>query len=601
MKKIFYILFIALISFAACDDYLDKPGLDQFENEQFWTNEGNVRLYAQRAYTAYFMGYGSGFTWGKFFTGGDWSDEYSSSALWTQNTSTSGNGWGFTWVRWANVMIEQVEKMENLTPEAKQHWLGIAHFFRAMEYSDLAKRFGDVPYFDKVVIHTDNETSMKKRDPLPFVATKIMEDFQFAVDNVRLNDGLQQVNKNVVLAYMSSNLLYFGTYLKYHNVDATVANTLLDKTISAAEQVMTSGKYTVADDYRGIFSSDNLANNKEVIMYRQYEPAKVTHALLSYNNEEPQSGTTLKVVETYLTNDGLPIKQSPLYNYSSDNGKRKYKDQYQNRDPRMAASLVDSIRVNGPHDAYSTTGFLSWKFLSYEANKKDLIYKGSANITDAPLMRLGEVLLNYAEAMAERGRFDQAAADKSINLLRNRAIKKSNEGAVLTKLPKMMVSGTDVMANGVTINDPERDPTVNPLLWEIRRERAVEMLFEGVRKDDLARWKKFQYLETIEKSGPTKLGIGAFIDFTEFNAKYKASAMTKFKSFYRFYYPNPADQTKAFIYNLYESNMRREWIPGNSYYERQYLRAVPLDQITLYKDMGFDLSQNLGWDLPKEK
>ena len=598
MKKIFYLIIIALISITACDDYLDKPGLDQFENEQFWTNEGNIRLYAQRAYTAYFVGYGSGFAWGKFFTGGDWSDEYSSASLWEPNTATSGNGWSFTWVRWANVLIEEVEKMENLTPEAKQHWLGIGHFFRAMEYSDLARRFGDVPYYDQVVMHTDQEVSMKKRDPLPFVATKIMEDFQFAVENVRLNDGQQQVNKDVVLAFMSSSMLYFGTYLKYHNVDATVANTLLDQTIWAAEQLMNSGRYQVWDDYRAIFSSDNLAANKEVILYRQYEAAKVTHALLSYNNEEPQTGTTLKVVETYLASDGLPIKQSPLYNYASDDGERNYEDQYANRDPRMAASLVDSIRLSGPHDAYSTTGFLSWKFLSYDANRRDLIYKGSANIIDAPIIRYGEVLLNYAEAMAELGRFDQAAADKSINLLRNRAIKKNNVGDELPKLPKMMVSGTNVMVNGTVINDPDRDPTVNPLLWEIRRERAVEMLFEGVRKSDLARWKKFEYLKTIEDGEPTTMGKGAFIDFTEFNAKYEPEEMTKLRSFYRFYYPNPTDLTKAFIYNLYESNMRRDWVPGNSYYERQYLRSVPLDQITLYQDAGYELTQNPGWDLP---
>ena len=601
MKKIFYLLLIAFLSITACDDYLDSPGLDGFENDQFWTNEGNVRLYAQRSYTDYFMGYGSGYTWGKFFTGGAWSDEYSSSALWTQNTATSGNGWGFSYVRRANVMIEEVEKMENLTPEAKKHWLGVGHFFRAMEYSDLARRFGDVPYYDRVVLHNDQEVSMKKREPLPYVATKIMEDFQFAVENIRLNDGPQQINRDVALAFMSSNLLYFGTYLKYHNVDATVSTTLLDKTIWAAEELMNSGRYQVWDDYRAIFNSESLANNKEVILYRQYEPAKASHALVAYNNGEAQTGTTLKVVETYLSNDGLPIKQSPLYDYDSDNGLRKYKDQYANRDPRMAASLVDSIRLNGPHDAYSTTGFLSWKFLPYEANRKDLIYIGSASTTDSPVMRFGEVLLNYAEAMSERGKFDQATADKSINLLRNREIKKNNEGEVLPKLPKMIVSGTDVLVNGVAIDDPDRDPTVNPLLWEIRRERAVEMLFEGVRKDDLARWKKFEYLETVETDEPTTMGIGAFIDLAEFDAKYSTNEMTKLRGFYRFYYTNPADKTKAFIYNLYESNMRREWVAGNSYYERQYLRAVPLNEITLYKDAGYELSQNPGWDLPKSE
>ncbi len=601
MKKIVYILNIvalAFISFTACEDYLDRPGLDQFEDDEFWTKEGNVRLYAQRAYTAYFTGYGSGYTWGKFFTGGAWADEYSSSSIWTQNTATSGNGWTFEWVRWANVLIDRVNKMENLTEEEKNHWIGIGRFFRAMEYSDLAKLFGDIPYFDKIVDYKDLETSYKKRDPLPYVAKKIMEDFQFAADYVRENDGIQQVNRSIVLGFMSRSMLYFGTFLKYHNIDQTVANELLKKSVWASEEIMNSGKYQIVDDYRGIFTSADLSGNKEVIFYRQYEPAKVTHCLVSYNNAEPQTGTTLKVVETYLASDGLPIKQSPTYNYGPEkNGHelKYYLDQYKNRDPRLAASLVDSIRLQGPHTAYSTTGFLCWKFLPYDANQKDLIYLGNTNITDAPILRLGEILLNYAEAKAELGEFDQVAADKSINVLRNRSIKKNNIGNPLPKLPHMVVSGTDVYADGIKINDPDRDPTVNPLLWEIRRERAVELLFEGFRKDDLKRWKKYEYLKTEETNGiPTKLGIGAYIDLSKFTGKPKEDLMKNV----HFYYPDPNDLTKAFVYNLYEKNMRRDWVPGNSYYERQYLNAVPLDQIKLYQDLGYELTQNPGWDMP---
>ena len=64
----------------------------------------------------------------------------------------------------------------------------------------------------------------------------------------------------------------------------------------------------------------------------------------------------------------------------------------------------------------------------------------------------------------------------------------------------------------------------------------------------------------------------------------------------KFYYPDPNNKNRGFIYTLYDANMRRDWQPGNPYYERQYLNAVPLDQMKLYKDLGFDLAQNSGWD-----
>ena len=228
--------------------------------------------------------------------------------------------------------------------------------------------FGDIPWYDKEILPSEVELSFKDRDPLPFVATKIMEDFQYAAENVRVNDGTLQINRDLVLAFMSRYGLYFGTFLKYHNIDQTVATACLEKAKWAAEQLITSGKYQIVDDYRGIFSSSDLTSNKEVIFFRQYETAKATHSLVSYVNQEPQTGTTLKMVETYLSADGFPIKQSPLYNYASDNGLRYFPEQCLNRDPRMAATLVDSIRINQAHSGYSTTGFLCWKFLPYTAN-----------------------------------------------------------------------------------------------------------------------------------------------------------------------------------------------------------------------------------------
>lgn len=591
MKRNIFILIIVLFSLTGCEDYLDRKNLDTFANDNFWTNEGNIRLYAQGAYTAYFFGYGSGFSYGNYFTFGPWADEYSSSAIWTQNTATSGNGWSFTYVRRANIMIAGVDKM-TVPDEAKNHWRGIGRFFRAMEYSDLARTFGDVQWFDREIFPGELEIIYKPRDPLPLVATKIMEDFQYAAENVRVNDGALQINRDIVLAFMSRHLLYFGTYLKYHNIDQTVATALLAKAKWAADQLITGAKYQVVDDYRGIFTSADLASNKEVIMYRQYETAKASHSLISYNNQEPQTGTTLKMVETYLAADGLPIKQSPVYNYTSDNGLRYYPDQYKNRDPRMAATLVDSIRISQAHNAPSTTGFLSWKFLPYTANAIDLIYIGSTNVTDAPVIRFGEVLLNYAEAAAELGQFTQADADKTINKLRNRAIKKNNVGNVLPKLPPMMVAGDKVMANGIEVNDPDKDPSVSSLIWEIRRERCVELIFEGFRKNDLKRWKKYEYLKTIETAGPTTLGKGAMVDLMKFSKATRKKVVTSG----HFYLPVPGDSTKSFIYNLYDANMRRDWKPGDAYYERQYLNSIPKNEIKLYLDLGYELKQNPGWE-----
>lgn len=605
MKKLLYII-IALLSLSSCKDYLDRPSLDQFDESNFWTSEGNIRLFAQGNYTAYFMGYGSGYTWGDYFTGGSWADEYMSSSLWSTTTATSGNGWSFGYVRRHNLMLARITSSTTISEEAKKHWTGIARFFRAMEYSDLCSAFGGVPFYDKELLATDLDEMYKDRPPLGENVTKIIEDFDYAAANVRESDGVGQINRNVVLGYMVRRLLYFGTLLKYHNIDQTVATAALNKAKWAAEQLISGGKFQITDDYRATFSTNyNLASNKEVIFYREYLEAKATHCLVAYVHQEGQTGTTLRMLNSYLAADGLPIKQSPLYNYSSS---KLYADAVQNRDPRLLASFADSIRISGvtKNIGYSTTGIACRKFLPYAADPANLIYMGSTAVTACPLLRYGEVLVSYAEIMAELGQFTQAVADASINKLRARSIKNNNQGNVLTKLPPMVVQGNNILANGVVVNDPDRDPDVPSIIWEIRRERAAELVFEGFRRADLKRWKKFKYLKTAETSGPTDISMGATFDFyrwgspsdspTSDRGKNLKAIRNAFKTKGSLYVFTPGDSSRVATYNLFQSSSRRDWVEGDIYYERQYFSSIPLDQIKLYKDMGYTLTQNPGWD-----
>jgi hypothetical protein len=116
------------------------------------------------------------------------------------------------------------------------------------------------------------------------------------------------------------------------------------------------------------------------------------------------------------------------------------------------------------------------------------------NTTDAPVFRIEEALLNYAEASYELGKFDQALADQTINKLRRRV-----------NMPGMTIADIDGSF------DTNRDPDVEPVLWEIRRERRVELMGEGFRFNDLRRWKKGNYLD--------KQQTGVWADNTQYGNK----------------------------------------------------------------------------------
>ncbi len=316
-KRIYSVLLSAIVILGGCKkDFLERYPLDAFVDEAYWTNENSVRTFSYGFYTNFLTGDSSGFSgFGRYFTSQSLNDDFapSSPTQFTRNVPTAGGGWSFTLVRKANLFINRVQTVP-MDEEAAKHWTGVGRFFRAMEYGDLVKTFGDVPWYGRELTPTDEEL-YKPRQPRTLVMDSVLADFKYAAENVRLNDGNDglTVTRYVVLAFMSRIFLFEGTFLKYHNIDQTKSKEYLEASLWAANEVMKSGKFSITDDYRSLFNSLDLAGKKEIIMYRKYETGLVTHSLHSYVNKEPQTGASKDAVESFLAKDGLPILISSLY------------------------------------------------------------------------------------------------------------------------------------------------------------------------------------------------------------------------------------------------------------------------------------------------
>ena len=121
----------------------------------------------------------------------------------------------------------------------------------------------------------------------------------------------------------------------------------------------------------------------------------------------------------------------------------------------------------------------------------------ATNTSDAPVMRLAEVVLNWIEAKAVLAQHlggpavTQADLDKSINAIRNRPL----DAAAIAK----GVKKTAPLMLATLPNDPSRDMDVPELIWEIRRERRMEFVFEHTRLLDLKRWKKLSNMDFSTK------------------------------------------------------------------------------------------------------
>lgn len=563
-NKILLVVLFPIVFLGCKKDFLEKLPLDRLADETFWSSEANVRTFSWNFYPRYFPGYavGNDLSWGGFFTGQALNDEVASSGRFTQQVPATNATWSgsFNWIRRANLYIDRINRVP-MADEAKNHWTGIARFFRGMEYAARVNDFGDFPWYDRVLTETDAEL-YRPRDPRTFVMDNVLKDFQFAAENVRTNDGDKTiVNRYAVLAVMSRVFLFEGTWQKYHLNDMAKATEYLTAAKWAANEVITKGGYALGSDYQALFTSLDLSGNTEIILYRRYETGVQTHSLVSYVNREAQTGYTKNLIDSYLASDGLPIGLSPLYQ-----GDKSITQVQANRDPRIKATFVDALRINGyisTTTGYSTTGYSVHKFLN-EAIKGTSEGLSSANPTDAPEIRYAEVLLNYAEAAAELGALTQADLDLSINRLRKRT------GVTM---PSLQVIGTQPAVNGVVYDDPKRDPTVSSLLWEIRRERRIELVMEGFRLDDLRRWKKLEYADQVQNKD---INRGAWIKRSDYPLA--TSVVIEGGATEGYIIPLPSAAT----WRVYDN-------------PKVYLDPIGLDQINLYKEQGVDLKQTIGW------
>lgn len=578
------LLLATAVSFSSCDDFLTRDPQDTVTDvPSFWNNEENLRTSFLDYYTYFFPGYRSGWNRADNFAEtnvADWTDDNAQevATLFTKVApTTDADNWNFEKIRNMNLLLSRIQS-SSLGEEAKNHWSGVARLFRAMEYAKLVQKFGDVPYYDAVVGSTDNEQLYRARDPRTTVMDKVNEDLAFACANIRVNDGTKglTVNRAVAQGFASRIMLFEGTWQKYHANNTAKAAEYLKAAKDYAAALMQTNAYSIAPSYKSLTTSEDLAGNPEIIMYRSYVENVVMHSLMSFQNTEMEkSSPSRSFVDAFLTKNGLPIHQAGNTDYKG----KEYAKEIQNRDPRLADNIDEEsgLRLNGVAAVYAASGYYANRYVN-----KDLINKpggmSSTNTTDAPVMKLNEVMLNYIEAAAELadlGQYTltQADFDKTINAIRDRQS---------TQMPHLTLAGNALKVNGVEINDPDRDATVKPILWEIRRERRVELAYEGLRFNDLRRWGKLEYADMTKNK---KLNMGAWIN----KADYPENAEALAKITLCDENGNIVTGNEGYIMPITEVAKMRVMA------DKDYLYPIPVDQITMYETHGFKLTQNPGW------
>ena len=481
-KNIILYSFIALLSgTAGCSDMLDQYPLDAISPETYYNNADELRSATNQFY-GMFPGAASGYT--------ESADvvcifNLPAEVQGIRTVPTSGGGWNWEYLRAVNFYLSHSVRCDDV--DAREHFDGIARFFRAYFYFEKVKRFGEVPWFDRELSSTDPEL-FRPRDSRDFIMDKILDDLTYAINNISDKKDLYNVTHWTALAPKSRICLFEGTFRKYHGIPGY--EKFLNECATASKLFIDNAPYAIyqtgAQPYRDLFSSMN-AIEEEVILARDYDRSQNVMHEANANTLSPtygRPGMNKKIVNSYLMTNGDRFTDQPGYETM------QYYDEMQNRDPRLTQTVVgpgymriNSDAVSSPNFGASTTGYQITKWVTDASGDG---YLGSSN--DYILFRAAEVYLNYAEAKAELGTLTQEDLKISIKKIRDRVGMPNIDMDAANANPDPYLCALESGYQNVT--GPNKG-----VILEIRRERTIELLLEGFRYYDIIRWKEGKVFE----------------------------------------------------------------------------------------------------------
>ena len=488
MKTLTYISLLLISSsivLTGCqEDYLERPPIDRLDAEIFFNTATDLKVYTNGFYD-YFPEHG---------VSGAHDDASDNIVPLTVNERVVGTrivsvpsgsgGWSWNQLRSINFFLENYHKCND--QEARLMYSGIARFFRAYFYYDKVKMFGDVPWYGHV-LEADDEALEKPRDSRELVMDSILADLDYAIENIPATIGLNHVTQYTALILKARICLFEGTFRKYHSIAGY--EKFLNEAVAASDQLMNSGAYSLFsgggpdEAYRELFARDHQEPT-ETILARDYDAEFGRHNL-GYLMTAPTMGSfgaTKDLINSYLLKDGTRFTDIAGYETLG------FYEEMQNRDPRLTQSTAGpNFVVYGeaepePVDLSGTT--TGYRIIKALPTRDQWSYINSHH--DQIIFRYAEALLVFAEAKAELGTLTQADLDKSVNVLRDRVAMPPLDLAVANANPDPFLE--EMYPNVETGSD-------KGVILEIRRERRIELSFEGLRWDDLMRWKEGKKLE----------------------------------------------------------------------------------------------------------
>lgn len=461
MKKYLIYASALLMAVTSCDSLLDKQPLDQLASETFWKSESDAELALTACYNSLDN---TLMSWGLTTLDGMSDDLYHQhghngiTALCRGIIEPTSGGavsdiWNYAYngIARCNFFLDGIESAP-VDATKKESYEAEARFLRAYFYFHLTEFYGGAPLYLKTP--TVEEAKTVKRSSKEDLLKAIHEDLDFAITKLADIGYNGHSVKASAIAFKSRVLLH---------------NEQWAKAAEYAKMVIDNSNFGLSEQYMDIWNAQKQENNPEIIFSVKYlnpNASQSTGADIIFNWWH-STGPLHYIIDEYECEDGKAVSESPLYDPEHP---------YEHRDPRLKWCnyvdmdpwyygqdvLGDGVKRWRPGfsggDAAAATDFLLRKFSN--ESYFPISYSTKTDY-DAVLIRYAEVLLMYAEAQNESATAPDQSVYDAVNAVRGRV-------------------GMPPIPTGLS-KEQMRE--------KIRKERRIELAYEGKRYMDLKRWK----------------------------------------------------------------------------------------------------------------
>lgn len=604
MKKRNILLYLALfLGLTGCYD-LDKEPEGVLSTANPFTSTGEMMSYLDQFYQTGLRDQEFGIGGGRGIAGGDvHSDNMSSNSVSTRlagetTLNSASKLTNYNYIRNVNFFLNNLgDNNPEKGSSVYNQYVGEGYYFRARYYYQMFINYGQLTWVNKP-LEPNMEVMHLERDSRTAIADSILADLDNAILYLseQNNSSSMRIHRDVARALKSEVALFEGTWEKYHKAkntpfhdpsitDDKIKN-YLEIAAAAAKEVMDRNVWkihttgNVLDDYRRMFQTSDLSNNSEVLWFKMYDGTQIGNSVnRSLNRGGGEVGVTASLVDDYLTVDGKPFVGTERLNAKKVFGNELLPTV---RDPRLSQTVCtpgQQLRIDDTPPYYvvppldpsgswpNTTGYSLLKHIQIDfTGDLDAERQGA---TPAIQFRYADILLNYAEALAELdGAGNAQEIIAALQPLRDRA------GMPTVDFDREYNQDNDY---------PFRH--LDKYIQAVRRERRVEKACEGRRLEDILRWAAADEL-IVGKWPQGALFIGSNL---EGHPKYKNNLI----------YDQPSDNN-LFLTGKAGDDFRYV-IPGNPKgYEqgwefnlnRDYLLPIQTRMLTL---TGNKWKQNPGW------